>query len=59
VGAAKFQQLGVVSNNVLHFFILALVFGSKATTGKDVAGRIIEFVERNAHPGKTKTRGRG
>lgn len=33
--------------------------GIETTTGKDVAGRIIEFVEKNAHPGKTKTRGRG
>ena len=28
-------------------------------TGLDVSGRIIEFLEKNAKPGKTKTRGKG
>ena len=27
--------------------------------GKDIAGDIIDFVERNAGPNKTRTRGRG
>lgn len=33
--------------------------GIEAATGKDVAGMIIEFIERNAKPGNTKTRGKG
>jgi ribosomal protein S6--L-glutamate ligase len=33
--------------------------GVEKATGKDVAGTIIEFLEKNAMPGKTKTRGRG
>jgi ribosomal protein S6--L-glutamate ligase len=33
--------------------------GVEKATGKDVAGAIIEFLEKNAKPGKTKTRGRG
>jgi ribosomal protein S6--L-glutamate ligase len=33
--------------------------GIEKATGKDVAGLIIEFVEKNAKPGKTRTRGAG
>jgi ribosomal protein S6--L-glutamate ligase len=33
--------------------------GIEAATGKDVAGLIIEFIERNARPNKTRTRGKG
>jgi len=33
--------------------------GIENATGKDVAGLIIEFIEKNAQPGKTKTRGKG
>jgi ribosomal protein S6--L-glutamate ligase len=33
--------------------------GIEKTTGKDVAGHIIEFIEKNAKPGKTRTRGKG
>ena len=33
--------------------------GVEAATGVNVAGKIIEFVEKNAKPGKTKTRGKG
>ncbi len=33
--------------------------GIEAATGQDVAGQIIRFIERNAKPGKTKTRGKG
>ncbi|NBB75788.1 MAG: 30S ribosomal protein S6--L-glutamate ligase, partial [Bacteroidetes bacterium] len=29
------------------------------TTGKDIAGAIITFIEKKAQPGKTKTRGKG
>ena len=33
--------------------------GIETATGKDVAGLIIEFVERNAKPNRTRTRGQG
>ena len=33
--------------------------GIEAATGKDVAGMMIEFIEKNARPYKTKTRGMG
>lgn len=33
--------------------------GIETSTGKDIAGDIIEFLEKNAKPGKTKTKGKG
>jgi ribosomal protein S6--L-glutamate ligase len=33
--------------------------GVEKATGKDVAGAIIAFLEKNAKPNKTRTRGRG
>jgi ribosomal protein S6--L-glutamate ligase len=33
--------------------------GVESATGKDVAGMIIEFIEKNAKPHRTRTRGRG
>ena len=33
--------------------------GIESATGKDVAGMIIKFIEKNASPNKTRTRGRG
>lgn len=33
--------------------------GIEKATGKDIAGRMIEFMEANAKPGMTKTKGRG
>lgn len=33
--------------------------GIEAATGKDVAGMIIEYIQKNAKPGKTRTRGKG
>jgi len=33
--------------------------GIETATGKDVAGMIIEFIAKNAKPGRTKTRGQG
>jgi len=33
--------------------------GVETATGKDVAGRIIEFIEKNARPSATRTRGKG
>jgi len=33
--------------------------GIEAATGKDIAGMVIEFLEKNAAPNKTKTKGEG
>jgi ribosomal protein S6--L-glutamate ligase len=33
--------------------------GIEKTTGKDVAGMIIDYIEKNAAGRKTRTRGRG
>lgn len=33
--------------------------GIEKSTGKDIAGMIVQFIEKNAKPGKTRTRGRG
>ncbi len=33
--------------------------GIEKATGKDIAGMIVSFVERNARPNRTRTRGRG
>jgi ribosomal protein S6--L-glutamate ligase len=33
--------------------------GIEGATGKDIAGQIIDFIERDVGPNKTKTRGRG
>jgi len=33
--------------------------GVEKATGKDIAGMIIEYIEKNAKPGKTKTKGEG
>ena len=33
--------------------------GIEIATGKDIAGMVIEFLEKNAAPGKTKTKGEG
>jgi ribosomal protein S6--L-glutamate ligase len=33
--------------------------GIEKASGKDIASRIIEFIEENASDGKTKTKGKG
>jgi ribosomal protein S6--L-glutamate ligase len=33
--------------------------GIETSTGKDVAGMIISFIEKNAKPNRTRTRGKG
>jgi ribosomal protein S6--L-glutamate ligase len=33
--------------------------GIEKATGLDVAGKTFEFIEKNAKPGKTRTRGTG
>jgi ribosomal protein S6--L-glutamate ligase len=33
--------------------------GVEQATGVDVAGAVIEFIEKNARPGRTRSRGSG
>ncbi len=33
--------------------------GVEKATGLDIAGKIIEYIEKNAKPGATKTKGKG
>ena len=33
--------------------------GIEAATGKDIAGQIIDYIEKNAKVGNTKTKGQG
>jgi ribosomal protein S6--L-glutamate ligase len=33
--------------------------GIEGATGKDVANMVIEFIEKNAKPGRTRSRGKG
>lgn len=68
VRAAKVMGLNVAGVDVLranHGPVIMEVNSSpgleglEGATGLDVAGKIIEFIEKNAKPGKTKTRGKG
>ncbi|MEL6372855.1 MAG: 30S ribosomal protein S6--L-glutamate ligase [Pseudomonadota bacterium] len=68
VGAAKAMGLNVCGVDMLranHGPVIMEVNSSPGLEGiekateKDIAGRIIEFIEKNAKPGKTRTRGRG
>ncbi|MEO1045347.1 MAG: 30S ribosomal protein S6--L-glutamate ligase [Pseudomonadota bacterium] len=68
VRAAKVMGLNVAGVDILrsnHGPVIMEVNSSPGlegienATGKDIAGRIIEFIETTARPGATKTRGRG
>ena len=68
VKAAKIMGLNVAGVDILRSERGPLVMevnsspgleGIEAATGKDVAGMIIDFIEKNAKPNKTRTRGRG
>jgi ribosomal protein S6--L-glutamate ligase len=68
VGAAKVMGLNVAGVDVLRSNHGPLVLevnsspgleGIETSTEKDVAGMIIEFIEREAKPNRTRTRGRG
>lgn len=68
VRAAKIMGLNVAGVDILranHGPVIMEVNSSpglegiEKATGKDVAGQIIQFIEKNATPGKTKTRGKG
>ena len=68
VAAAKAMGLNVCGVDLLRSARGPLVMdvnsspgleGIEKATGKDVAGMIIEFIENNARPNRTRTRGRG
>jgi ribosomal protein S6--L-glutamate ligase len=68
VRAANIMGLNVAGVDILRSNHGAVVMevnsspgleGIEAATGKDIAGMIIEFIERNARPHRTRTKGRG
>lgn len=68
VRAAKVMGLNVAGVDILrsnHGPVIMEVNSSpglegiERVTGKDVAGQIIDFIEKNAEAGKTKTKGKG
>lgn len=68
VRAAKIMGLNVAGVDILRSNHGPVVMevnsspgleGIETTTGKDIAGQIIEFIEKTYKPGKTRTRGAG
>ncbi len=68
VKAAKVMGLNVAGVDILRSERGPLVMevnsspgleGIESATGKDVAGMIVEFIEKNAKPHRTRTRGKG
>lgn len=68
IRAAKVMGLSVAGVDILRSHHGPLVMevnsspgleGIETTTGKDVASIIIEYLEKNAEPGQTRTKGRG
>jgi len=68
VRAAKVMGLNVCGVDLLRSNHGAVVMevnsspgleGIETASGKDIAGMIIEFIEKNAKPNRTRTRGRG
>lgn len=68
VRAAKIMGLNVAGVDMLRSNHGAVVMevnsspgleGIEKATGKDVAGLIVQFIEKQARPGQTRTRGRG
>jgi len=68
VSAAKIMGLNVCGVDILRSNHGPVVMevnsspgleGIESTTGKDIAGEIIQFIETNARPHRTRTRGRG
>src|SRR5690606_35020494 len=68
VRAARIMGLNVAGVDLLRSNHGAVVMevnsspgleGIEQATGKDVAGIIIDFIEKNAKPNKTQTRGKG
>jgi ribosomal protein S6--L-glutamate ligase len=68
IKAAKVMGLNVAGVDILRSDRGPLVMevnsspgleGIETATGKDVAGMIVEFIEKNARPNKTRTKGKG
>jgi ribosomal protein S6--L-glutamate ligase len=68
VKAAKVMGLNVAGVDILRSARGPLIMevnsspglqGIEDATGKDVAGMIVEFIEKNAKPHRTRTRGKG
>ncbi|MDH5378764.1 MAG: 30S ribosomal protein S6--L-glutamate ligase, partial [Gammaproteobacteria bacterium] len=68
IKAAKVMGLNVAGVDVLRSNRGPLVMevnsspgleGIEEATGKDVASMIVDFIEKNAKPNKTKTKGKG
>jgi ribosomal protein S6--L-glutamate ligase len=68
VKAAKVMGLNVAGVDILRSARGPLVMevnsspgleGIETATGKDIAGMIVEFIERNARPNRTRTKGKG
>lgn len=68
VRAAKIMGLNVAGVDILRANHGPVVMevnsspglkGIEEASGKDIAGLVIDFIEKNAQPGKNKTRGRG
>ena len=68
IRAAKVMGLSVAGVDILRSNHGPLVMevnsspgleGIETTTGKDVASIIIDYLEKNAIPGQTRTKGRG
>jgi ribosomal protein S6--L-glutamate ligase len=68
VRAAKLMGLNVAGVDILRSKAGPVVMevnsspgleGIEATSGVDIASKIVEFVEKNARPGRTKTKGSG
>lgn len=68
IGAAKAMGLNVCGVDMLRSNHGPVVMevnsspgleGVETATGVDVAGKIVEFIEKHAQPGKTNTRGKG
>ena len=62
VNSAKAMGLNVCGVDLLRSSREPVVMEVNSSAGPedtDVAGKIIEFIEKNAKPGKTKTRGKG
>ena len=68
VRAAKIMGLNVAGVDILRSNHGPVVMevnsspgleGIETTTGKDIAGQVIDFIEKSYKPGKTRTRGAG
>ncbi|MCG6326629.1 30S ribosomal protein S6--L-glutamate ligase, partial [Vibrio alginolyticus] len=68
IDAAKIMGLNVAGVDLLRSERGPLVMevnsspgleGIEAATGKDIAGMIVEFIEKNAASKRTRTRGKG